>query len=251
MLVVATRSHCWKIYRHGCTLRLSLGGMHISTVIAGGIITFDSKVGFTTRPCLYNSRQDHLLRSHVHNFLETSKSAEKRRERKCSRCEKNPPILVSTTRHCLLTQQSLRKHLEIRQESRRNSSCSKPEVLQRHLQDRGNGIQLWFRRYHVDEHVLYTALSDNDNDNDNDNTHWRWIQRALSIWPCGHEWWGHDLSKMHRKSGLVLSAIGWGKSEETIREDSMFRSVQRSHSEKKTEGCDKFGSVFINLSNSC
>ena len=57
---------------------------------------------------------------------------------------------------------------------------------------------------------------------------------------CGHERWGHDPSKKHRKSGQVLSAIGSRTSQETLREHSMSRSPSEK---KKSGGCDKLGSV--------
>ena len=46
-------------------------------------------------------------------------------------------------------------------------------------------------------------------------------------------------SKRHRNSGWVLSAIGSGTSHETLREDSMSRSVQKSPTEKKEIRGDK------------
>ena len=64
----------------------------------------------------------------------------------------------------------------------------------------------------------------------------------LDIWLWGHEGWAHDSSKKHRNSGQVLSAISSRKSHETLREDSMSRSVQGSPTEKKGmgEGCNNF-----------
>ena len=54
------------------------------------------------------------------------------------------------------------------------------------------------------------------------------IQHVLGIWLCGQEWWGHDLSKKHRKSGWVLSAVASCESQETLWKDSISRSVQRN-----------------------
>ena len=45
----------------------------------------------------------------------------------------------------------------------------------------------------------------NDNHNDAHNEHQS--NTCWTSWTCGHERWGHDNSKKHRKSGQVLSAV--------------------------------------------
>ena len=42
------------------------------------------------------------------------------------------------------------------------------------------------------------------------------VQRELDICPCGHERWGHDPSKIHRKSGYELSVGGSTESQEAL-----------------------------------
>ena len=42
------------------------------------------------------------------------------------------------------------------------------------------------------------------------------VERELDIWPYGHERWGHDPSKKHRKSGYELCAVGSTESQVSL-----------------------------------
>ena len=71
----------------------------------------------------------------------------------------------------------------------------------------------------------------------------------LDIWPCGHERWGHDPSKKHRRSGWVFERCWLREVLGCTVRGQYVEICARSPTEKKgggEVGSDKFDSVVAN-----